>query len=287
ALVKSLKDEMEDNRADLLIKDAKGDSAVQESQVKDLIAQGIQALIVLPVDPKKAGPLVEVAHQAGIKVVSLESQIPDSPLDYLIDFNGFKAGELQAKAMVKKVPRGRYVLLGSDPNLRKGQMMALQPLIDKGDIRIVASRVSKGNAPEMAKEMMAILKAGGNKVDAVLAGNSQTAQGAAQALAQAGLAEKVPVAGVSGDLGTCQRIHSGAQALTVYDPLPKLAEEAAYLTAKVARNAKQFDCQFTEMPNETGTTLAVLLTPIVVDAKNLDSTIIQDGVQKREEVYGK
>jgi D-xylose transport system substrate-binding protein len=273
ALVKSLKEEMDDNRADLLLMDAKGDPAVQEKQVKKMIAQGIQTLIVLPADPLKAAPLVEAAHQAGIKVISLESMIPASGLDNMVAFNPEKEGELQAKAMVKRVPRGNYVLLGKGQEFREGQMKVLQPLIDKGDIHVVVSHTFHGTAP---KE---------NTVDAVLASDGEMVKEAAPATSlhpQGSL-----VGGTGEDLQTCRRIIAETQALTVYHSPKKLAEETAYLGAKLARKATQFDCQFTELDNGGSKTFAVLLTPMVVDAKNLDSTIIQDGVQKREEVYGK
>ena len=285
-LIKSMKEEMEDNRADLILTDAKGNPAVQEKQVKDLVAQGIQALIVLPVDAKKAAPLVEVAHQAGIKVISLEHLIPGSDLDYLIAFSPEKEGEIQAKAMVKRVPKGNYVLLGEGQSFREGQMKVLQTLIEKGDIRILASRDSKGTTQEAAKEMAAILKGEGKKVDVVLTSNGEIAEGAVQALTKAGLSGKVQVAGTGEDLQTCRRIIIfDTQALTIYHPPKKLAEEAAYLGAKLARKAKEFDCQFSEVDNGTAKSLAVFLTPVQVDAKNLDSTVIKDKIQKEEEVY--
>jgi len=288
-LIKSLKDELEDNRADLLLKDAKGDPSAQEQQVKDLIAQGIQALIVLPVDPEKAAPLVQAAHQAGIKVIALDSMISGGGLDYLVAFNDEKAGELQAKAVVKKTPRGSYLLLGSNQGLREGQMKVLQPQIERGDIRIVASGVldEPVTLKGAKKKIDSLLKEEGTQVNVVLAADNQLAAEAVQSMGMNGTPGKIQLAGIGEDLASCRRIASGTQALTIYHPPKKLAEEAAYLTAKVARNAKEFDCQFIDLDNGGGTTKAVLLTPVVVDAKNLDSTIIADGVQKKEEVYGK
>src|ERR1700691_4627748 len=67
-LIRGLGEEMEESHAELLMKDAKDDPASQESQVRDLIRQGVQALVVLPCDPLKASALVSAAHQAGIKV---------------------------------------------------------------------------------------------------------------------------------------------------------------------------------------------------------------------------
>jgi D-xylose transport system substrate-binding protein len=260
-----------------------------------MVAEGIQVLVVLPCDSLRSGPLVDAAHKAGIKVISLERLIPGSDLDYMVGFNDDKGGVLQAQWMVRKVPKGRYVLLeaglpeGVSKDLRHGRMGVLQPLIDRGDIQIAASRGSPTaqNPGGTSEEMKAVLSRNGNKVDAVFAGDEEAAEGAVRALEKAGLAGKVAVAGVGVDLSTCRRILSGTQTMTLYHPPQKLAEETAYLAAKLARKAKEFDCQFIEVDNGPWKTLAVLLTPLAVDAKNLDSTVIKDGVQTREAVYGK
>jgi D-xylose transport system substrate-binding protein len=295
AFLKDLREAMGDNRAELLVKDAKDDPGAQESQVQELIQQGIQALVVFPRDPSKAAPWVDAAHQAGIKVISLERPLPGSDLDYLIGFNNVKAGELQAQALVKKVPKGRYVLLGGGPmdgvskDIREGQMKVLQPLIDRGDIQIAASHratlheTSRG----AAEEIEAILSRQSGKVDAVLASDNEAVEGAIQALEKEKLSGKVPVAGLDEDLAACRRIASGTQTMTVYHPPQKLAEETAYLAAKLARKATEFDCQFVEVDNGPAKVRAVILTPMAVDAKNLDSTVINDQVQKKEDVYGK
>ena len=55
----------------------------------------------------------------------------------------------------------------------------------------------------------------------------------------------------------------------------------------LCRRGKEFECQFTDLPNGTSPVKAVLLTPVAVDAKNLDSTILRDGIWKKEDVYGK
>lgn len=308
ALIKDMNDEMADNRGDLLLRDAKGDSATQEAQVKDLIAQGIQALVVIPADPAKAAHLLYVAHQAGIKVISLERPIPGCGLDYFIAFNQEKAGELQAAALVKKVSQGRYILLGDTMDwagsLRDGQRKVLNPLIGRGDILIGYTEnqhPEKSSTPEEIAKALEPLFAGSynniktnppgpninEKMKAVLTSDNVWSEGVVRALQKNGLSGKVPLAGDGEDLETCRRIASGTQTLTIYHSPKKLAAETAYLAAKLARKATEFDCQFTDVDNGGVTTKAVLLTPMVVDAKNLDSTIISDGVQKREEVYGK
>ncbi|HTA76414.1 MAG TPA: substrate-binding domain-containing protein [bacterium] len=286
-----MKEAMEDNRAELLVKDAQGNSDTQENEVREMIQQGIQALVVIPCDPLKASALVNEAHRVGIKVISLKGLIPDTDLDYLIAFDDEKAGELQARAIVKKVPQGRYVLLGGDPvkkasqNFRKGQMKVLQPLIDRGDIQITASKWDAGR--ETSNVLGGILDHEKNKVDAVLVSDGEKAEQVARTLEKMSLSKKVSMAGSGEDLATCQRIASGSQWITIYHPPQKLAEETAYLAAKSARKATEFDCQFVEMDNGSRKVQAVLLTPLAVDARNLKSTVIQDRVQKEDDVFGK
>ncbi len=266
-LVQKLKEAAGDNRAELLVADAQGDPAAQPNEVRRLIQRGIQVLVVIPCDPSKAAALVSLAHQAGIQVISLESLIPDSGLDYLIGFDNGKAGELQARAMVKKVPRGRYALLGGNPvdtaDLRKGQMKVLQPFIDRGDIQIAASKWDEKKTPPNGLDSVLT-----NRVDAVLASDEDTAGRAIRTLEKRNL--KAAVAGLGEDPATCQRIADRTQFMTISHPPQKLAEETAYLAAKLARKATEFDCQFVEVDNGSQKVKAVLLTPLAVDAQNLN-----------------
>ena len=272
--LQEVKESMEDNEADLLIMDAKGNPAVQETQARDLIQQGVQALVIIPCDPSKAVPLVETAHHAGIKVLALGSPIPNCGLDYLIALNREKAGELQAQSLLKLAPKGRYVLLGEgsssgfEKELRQGQMKVLQPSIDKGDIQITSSLNPSSTLTPRDRDTLA-----DPNINAILASNSALAGEAVEVRKAAGFAA---VAGMGDDRDTWGRIQSGKQSITVFLSPKKLAEETAYLSAKLARKAKQFECQFTEMPNGETTVKAVLLTPIVVDNKNVDLIKPQD-----------
>src|SRR5690606_40784638 len=70
--------------------------------------------------------------------------------------------------------------------MKKGVYNVLQPLIDKGDIKIVYDQWTQDWAPENAKEnMAAALSANGGKVDAVIAANDATAGGAIEEIGRA------------------------------------------------------------------------------------------------------
>lgn len=269
------KKSMEENRAELVWEDAKGNPKTQVRQAQDLIRQGVQALVVFPCDPSKETALGKAAHQADLKVIALEQPIPGGT-DYLIAFNHVKAGELQARAIVKDCPKGRYLLLDSgvaqERKIRDGWLKVLDPLVQQGDIQL--------EVPQHAASKFRNIRA----VNAILAPNAASAQGAVEALKRTGRAGKVPVAGVGVDLASCQRVLAGSQIMTVYRPGQKLAEETAYLAAKLARKARQFDCAFVEVNNGPDKIPAVLLSPQALETNNLESTVVADHLWKKTDL---
>ncbi len=277
--------------AKVLVQAANGNDALQNEQAENLLTQGVDVLLVIPHNSKTTAIIVESAHRSGVPVIAYDRLISDSDLDLYVSFDPVRVGELQADYLVKRKPRGSYVLIGGAPTdnnavlLRKGQLNILQPLVDKGDIQIVSDQWAKDwQAVEALKIMENALTRTGNKVDAVGVSNDGTAGGAIQALSEQGLAGKVLVSGQDAELAACQRIAAGAQTMTVYKPIKLLADKAAEVAIKMAR--KQPHGETTQPVNNGRKDVpSILLTPIVVDKDNLVSTVIADGYHKLESVY--
>ncbi|QIB26958.1 D-xylose ABC transporter substrate-binding protein [Caloranaerobacter azorensis] len=274
----------------ILIQAANGDDNKQIAQAENLISQGVDVLMVAPHNAEVAATIVEAAHEEGIPVLSYDRLIKNSDVDVYVSFDNEKVGELQAEYVTKLVPKGNYVYIGGAPTdnnahlFRKGAMNVLKPLIEKGDIKLVYDQMSKDWQPsEAQKHMENALTANKNKIDAVICANDGTAGGAISALSEQQLAGKVPVTGQDAELAACQRIVEGMQTMTVYKPIPKLAETALDVAIKLAKKEKV----------ETNGTVnngkidvpSVLLEPIVVDKNNMMDTIIKDGYHPYEEVY--
>jgi D-xylose transport system substrate-binding protein len=197
---------------------------------------------------------------------------------------------MQAKYLVEKAPKGNYILIGGAPTdnnakmFRAGQMRVLQPLIDRGDIKIVADQWARDwLAEEALKHTENALTMNKNEVAAVVASNDGTAGGVVQALNTQNLSGKVFVSGQDADLAALQRIVEGTQTMTVYKPVSILANRAA--EAAVALAKKQKVEAAGKVNNGKIDVPSILLEPISVDKSNLDATVIKDGYQKREEVY--
>jgi simple sugar transport system substrate-binding protein len=79
-----------------------GDPAKQAQMVEDLIAKGVDAILVVPNDPKSMGPVLKKAKEKGIVVVSHEAQQLAPIVDY--DMEAFKNdyfGEVMFEALAQ------------------------------------------------------------------------------------------------------------------------------------------------------------------------------------------
>src|SRR2546426_1027732 len=128
---------------DLRVQVTDNDASKQVAQCENLISQGIKVLILAPHDASSASVIIDKASKAGIKVISYDRLVTDSPLDYYyLSFDNVKVGELQGEFITNKVPKGTYIVLAGSPTdnnaklFREGAMKYIKPLADKGDIKI-------------------------------------------------------------------------------------------------------------------------------------------------------
>jgi D-xylose transport system substrate-binding protein len=225
-----------------------------------------------------------------VPVLSYDRLVRNSDVDIYISFDNRRVGELQAKYLLDHAPKGNYILIGGSPTdnnahmVREGQLQVLKPAIERGQIKIVADQWAKDWLPsEALRHTENALTQANNNVVAVVTSNDSTAGGAIQALAEQKLAGKVFVSGQDADVAAAQRVASGTQSMTVYKPIAPLASKAAEVAVALAKRT----------PVETHETVnngkrdvpAILLQPVVVDRRNLASTVIKDGFLKMEDVY--
>jgi D-xylose transport system substrate-binding protein len=277
--------------AKVLVQVANSNDATMNSQAENLLTQGVSVLVVVPHNGTAAATIVDAAHKANVKVIAYDRMIMNSDLDMYVSIDAVGVGARQAEYLVKRVPKGNYVIIEGAPTdnnaalLRQGQMKVLQPYIDKGDIKIVGDQWAKDWLPvEALKIMENTLTRTGNKVDAVLSSNDGMAGGAIQALAEQKLAGKVIVTGQDADLAACQRIVEGTQTMTIYKSLTEEAYKAADIAVAMAKGEPITD-KTQPMPNGKKDVPSILLVPMSVDKENIDATIIADGFHKKEEVY--
>ncbi len=99
---------------ELIVADANLDVAAQISKAENLLAQGVEVLILSPVDAKAMGPIVRQAKAAGTKVITESNPVSEAVSYVGIDnyAGGVKAGEWFASYAAEKGLDPKILIVG-------------------------------------------------------------------------------------------------------------------------------------------------------------------------------
>ncbi|TNC50828.1 D-xylose ABC transporter substrate-binding protein [Rubellimicrobium rubrum] len=260
--------------------DAQSSSSKQLADIESLIAQGVDALIVLAQDTAAVVPAVQAAADEGIPVIAYDRLIED-PRAFYITFDNVEVGRMQARAILEAAPEGNYVMIkGSptDPNadfLRAGQQEVLQEAIDSGAITIVGEAYTDQWLPANAqRNMEQILTEQNNEVTAVVASNDGTAGGVVAALTAQGL-QGIPVSGQDADHAALNRVAAGTQTVSVWKDARELGRVAGEVAVQLAQDTAPDQIEGVEPFTTPGgnNVNAIFLDPLPITQENLQAVV--------------
>jgi len=262
----------------------------QLAQAIELLANGVDVLVVVPVDQFAAAEIVKEAHAKNVKVISYDRLIKNCKLDFYVSTDNVEIGNQQASYLTTIKPKGNYALIGgakSDNNsqfLYLGQRNVLQPLVEKGDINIIYNEFTEAwEEDEGYKHAKKILNSN-SEVDAIIAANDDIAYGVIRAVREAGKDGEILIAGMDADLRNLQEIVAGHQTCTVYKPYEKLANTAAELAMSLAIDGVG-ENTYQTVSNGERLVPAVFHDAMIVNRENLKLTVISEGYQTEEEIF--
>jgi D-xylose transport system substrate-binding protein len=228
--------------------------------------------------------------------------INTTKVDAYLSFDEAEVGRSQALGILKVRDNGNFVLLGGNPSdngailCRAGQMEIFQPLIDKGQIKIVADQwVENWKPANAAKIMENILTTQTNNIDAIVASDDGSALGALQAMEAHGLAGKVPISGQDATAAGCKSIVQGGLTVSVFRDMRKLSPLAIQLALDLVSGVKTGPVADLKMVSLAELSLNDKLTgqvpcyfvPVVqIDKNNVYDEMIKSGLIKYDDVYG-
>lgn len=263
----------------------------QVSEIRNLISQGVKAIVVVPSSSEEISAAIDEAHKAGIKIIAYDRLINNADIDFYISFDNTEVGRLQAESVLRVKSSGNFAYIGGAPTdnnaflLRDGSMSVLREKIDSGEINLVVNELTEGWKQDEAYKTIKTYLDNGGTLDAVVAANDGTAAGVIQALEEKGLSGKVPVSGQDAELAACQRIIEGTQTTTVYKPINKLASQAAIAAVAMVKGlAPETNAVIN---NGKADVPSYFLEPIIVSKSNMMETIIKDGFHSYNDVYKK
>ena len=288
--------------ADVLFDSAGNDELTQLQQFEALLEDGVDVIVLQPVNTGTAGSLVRLANDKGVRVVGYDSLLTNGPLDVMVMQDSWAVGKLQSEAMIewfqkqKGEVRGKVALIMGQPGDSNAAAMSsgvLEAIENNPGLELIAQRSHLDWSPDEARETAEyLLLKNDNEVDAFIANNSGMALGVVGALEEEGLADadKVFVAGSDADLRNIRYVAEGKQAVEIWKKIKPLAYRAAEIAVALARSPDRAVTDVVEdfrLINNGYADVPTVVTPVVLVTKdNIDSTVIAEDFFTSEQVYG-
>lgn len=184
----SIREAVKESGSTLITKDPKGDSDTQIQQIRELIADGIEAIFLCPVDWNKISPALTELKEADIKIINLDTQVKNrDEVDAYVGSDNINAGEICGNKLIENSPDGGKIVIleCTTQNSIIDRINSFEETIAGNGFEVVARAETGGERDESKARMAEILKEQSN-ITAVMCGNDRIALGALEAINEAG-----------------------------------------------------------------------------------------------------
>ncbi|WFM71646.1 sugar ABC transporter substrate-binding protein [Halomonas sp. CKK8] len=259
----------EHGNVDVVVLDAGGDVARQIGQVRNLIQQRVDAIIIWPTNGQAVIPAIRQAHKAGIPVVVTNSKIAEAGLDYIAAFSGpdnVQQGASSAEMMCEALDgEGQIVQIAGQPGYTTA-MERSKGFEDKlaeacPGVELVETQPADWNR-EKAQRVMENFLTKYDDIDGVYAGDDNMGVGALNAAKSAGRADEIVFIGATNFAVGYEAIERGEYYGSIYQSPVDDAEAALQTALDVLAGEEVPKMNFFETPKITADNLAEFDKPV-------------------------
>jgi D-xylose transport system substrate-binding protein len=297
---------------DFTIVNAEGDTATQQSQAEQAIADEASVIILTSLDTGSGAAIIDQATEAGVQVVEYDRfNTGGAGGAAYVSHDLVAVGAAMAEVLEPTIDdlgldEPRIVMLngGEEDNnsflFRQGYAETVEARADAGDWTIVADQHVPGwDNAEALTIMEQILVDTDNGVDAVFAANDGLAAATANAV-EAAKMDPIPISGQDATAEGMQNILLGRQTMSVYKPVQEEAGLASAIALALRAGedilTTTFDYDYTLTGVEAATGqptessegegvvpyFGLVVYPVTED--NMAETVIADGYRTVEEI---
>jgi len=227
---------------ELIAVDSKEDVATQLGQVENFVAQGVDAIIIIPANTDAADPMTKAAQDAGIPLVyvnRIPSNLPEGVA--YVGSDSIQAGIMQAEWLAEKLGgKGNVVIMNGDLAQEAAQKRTegeKQVFATFPDIQIIKEDTASWDRAQGLALMENWLSTG-DQIDAVASNNDEMAIGALQAIEAAGLLGQILVGGVDASPDALAEMDKGRLNVTVFQNAKGQGEGGIQAAIALARGEK-------------------------------------------------
>ncbi len=279
----------------------------QASQIESFIQDGVDLLIVAPIDSEPLHQALQKAEDKGIPVISYDRLILDmDSIDFYVSFDNFQVGVLQGEYLVDSLdfsngPKAIELFAGSpDDNnstlLFDGAMSVIRPYIESGNIVVASEQYDMKEISTLrwdkmiAKSRMTSLLNlyyQDQDIHGVLSPYDGISRGVVEALEEYGYSKSdMPfITGQDAESLSIKSILDQKQGMTVFKDVRLLAKEAADIAEKIIDDELDRS-QYTTLYNGKTDVPSSFTESVVVDENNWEKVLVESGYYSFEEIVG-
>ena len=233
---------------ELVVEDAQLDVAKQLNQVQNMVANGVDAIVVNPVDGAATPAMTKLAVEAGIPLV----YVNHPPAEHaampagtsFVGSNEIDSGTMQTKAVCEMLGGKGKVLVLMGPLENEASIIRTKDIEDViatepcTGMEIIDKQVGNWNRTQGA-DLTTNWLTSGVEFDSIISNNDEMAIGAVQALKGAGVdMDKVVVAGIDATPDGLAAMEAGDLDVTVFQNATKQGEVALATALSMAAGEK-------------------------------------------------
>lgn len=200
-LESAAKEVLDKEECRMITKDPGTDPELQAQQIQEMIDEGIDAIILSPVDWEKITPSLEALKEADVKIINVDTQVKEMDyVDAYIGSDNHEAGYICGEDLIEKCPEGGKVAILECPtqNSINDRITGFEEAIASAENGFeVVARADTFGEFEKALDAANTILAEHPDIVAIMCGNDQIAVGAKTAENLAEL-DNVMIYGVDG-----------------------------------------------------------------------------------------
>ena len=212
---------------------AESDVTMQDTQCSNLIAQGVNAIVTVPVDSQAISACVDRATEAGIPVFGIDRQPFNTNTVMTVGSDNYLAGKQGAECVVERLttkygePQGNVIEITGDLGTNVAQLRGTgfnDEMANYPDITVTTLPTTNWS-PEEGASLVQNAFAADPDIDAIFWHSDYTGAGIIPAMGEIGKLEKVGeeghviLCGIDGDPQSLKNMADGYEDATVNQPM--------------------------------------------------------------------
>ena len=200
------------NNIELVWNSASLDVSTQANQVDSMVNQGVDAIIVVPIQADSLGPQVATAKSKGIPLVAVNAALNNPDVAASVQPDDVAAGVQEMQMMADRLGGKGNIVILQGPLGQSGEIDRTkgieQVLAKYPGIKVLAKDTANWKRDEAVNKTKNWISGFGPQIDAVVSENDDMGLGALQALKESGRTG-VPIVGIDGIEDGLNAVKSG------------------------------------------------------------------------------